>query len=82
MKKSQRKIIMINEKELLSMRKTTSSSKSTFTAKIDKELSQKFNEVKREHKAAGLAPFDMDLIIEKTMKTLIEVMKKEISDSQ
>ena len=71
---------MINEKELLSMRKTTSSSKSTFTAKIDKELSQKFNEVKREHKAAGLAPFDMDLIVENTLKSLIQIMEKEINE--
>jgi len=71
---------MINEKVLLSMRKTTSSSKSTFTAKIDKELSQKFNEVKREHKAAGLAPFDMDLIVENTLKSLIQIMEKEINE--
>lgn len=70
---------MINEKDLLSMRKTTSSSKSTFTAKIDKELSQKFNEVKREHKAAGLDPFDLDLIVENTLKSLIQIMEKEIN---
>ena len=71
---------MINEKDLLAMRKTTASNKSTFTAKISKELSQKFNEVKREHKAAGFAPFDIDLIVENTMESLIEIMTKEINN--
>lgn len=69
---------MIDLKDLKKMRKTNVSNKATLAVKVDRELFDKFNKKKKEHRAAGLDPFDMEQIIEATLTTLIDVMDQEI----
>ena len=50
----------------------------TFSAKVDKDVYDKFMDVKRDHKQAGCVPYRIHDIVEVMLKELTEQMLKDL----
>lgn len=59
-------------------KETTTDDQKTFSAKVDKNVYEKFLDVKRDHKQAGCAPYRIHDIVEVMLKELTEQMLKDL----
>lgn len=62
--------------------KDASAEKAVFTAKVDAEIYEKYQSVKKEHKSAGCIPYLIHDIVQDMIEKLTEQMEQDIAEQQ